>query len=56
MIPELRQCLWARPERVIALVAHWGLLSELTGHSFDNCEVRSYELQQEGMLDMNGLS
>ncbi|PNH09274.1 hypothetical protein TSOC_004130 [Tetrabaena socialis] len=40
---ELRRWLAARPERCIALVAHWGLINELTdGAEFANCEVRSY--------------
>ena len=28
-----------RPEKVIAVVAHWGTINALTGHDLDNCEV-----------------
>eukprot|EP00798_Chlamydomonas_sp_ICE-L_P016601 gene16601-22841_t len=46
-----REWLLARPEKVIGLVAHWGLLDELTGDSFSNCELRSYGLHPGGKLE-----
>lgn len=36
---ELKKLLLARPESSIAMVAHWGLLSELTGDDYENCQV-----------------
>lgn len=46
-VAELRRWLAARPESSIALVAHWGLLNELTrGGDFANCELRTYELNE----------
>jgi hypothetical protein len=44
-VAEFKAFLLARPETVIAVVAHWGLLLELTGHQFDNCEVKTFEMQ-----------
>lgn len=50
-VAEFRKWLLARPEQCIAVVAHWGLLHELTGGaSFDNCEVRSFLLVPTGKL------
>jgi hypothetical protein len=50
-VGELRRWLLARPESVIAVVAHWGLLHELTGgQDFENCEIRTYELLSSGKL------
>ncbi len=47
-VAELRRWLAARPESSIALVAHWGLLNELTrGGDFANCELRTYELNEQ---------
>ncbi|KAG2489538.1 hypothetical protein HYH03_011989 [Edaphochlamys debaryana] len=44
-VAEFRRWLAARPESSIAIVAHWGLLYELTGGGdFANCELRTYEL------------
>jgi broad specificity phosphatase PhoE len=34
-----------RPEQSIAVVSHWGVLRALTGVEFDNCELRSVELE-----------
>ncbi|GFR44486.1 hypothetical protein Agub_g5749 [Astrephomene gubernaculifera] len=45
-IAALRRLLAARPERSIALVAHWGVLHELTGGvEFANCEIRSFAME-----------
>ncbi|EFJ41539.1 hypothetical protein VOLCADRAFT_119663 [Volvox carteri f. nagariensis] len=44
-VQELRLWLAARPEQCIAVVAHWGLLHELTGgFDFENCQIRSFVL------------
>lgn len=50
-VDELRDWLMGRPEKVIALVAHWGLLEKLTGESFSNCELRSFGLHPEGKME-----
>lgn len=34
-----------RPEQSIAVVSHWGVLRALTGVEFDNCELRSVDLE-----------
>ena len=44
--PDLRRWLESRPERVIALVAHWGVLDALTQHDFENCELKSWYLDE----------
>lgn len=47
----LKQRLLERPEQCIAIVAHWGLLHELTGgHEFKNCEIKTYTLSGEGRV------
>lgn len=44
-VEAFKEWLLARPERVIAVVAHWGLINQLTaGADFRNCELRSFEL------------
>jgi hypothetical protein len=40
-VEAFRRWLAARPERSIAVVSHHGLLRCLTGHDFQNCELRS---------------
>ena len=40
----LKQYLEARPERSIALVAHWNVFEALTGRDFRNCELHSCRL------------
>ena len=37
----LSRALLARPERVLAVVAHWGVCCALTGRDFANCELFS---------------
>ena len=39
-VSRFRAWLAARPERVIAVVSHWGVLDALTQVEFANCEVR----------------
>ena len=43
---KLRLHLYQRPERTMALVAHWGVLHALTGEDFDNCEMRPFAVEQ----------
>ncbi|GLC36655.1 hypothetical protein PLESTB_000126900 [Pleodorina starrii] len=44
-VQALRLWLAARPEQCIAVVAHWGLLYELTGGAdFENCQIRTFSL------------
>uniref|UniRef100_A0A7R9VRV2 Uncharacterized protein n=1 Tax=Chlamydomonas euryale TaxID=1486919 RepID=A0A7R9VRV2_9CHLO len=52
-VAEFKAYLLKRPEAVVAVVAHWGLLHELTGHSFDNCEIKSFELHDNGISPLN---
>jgi broad specificity phosphatase PhoE len=42
----LREYLRQRPERHIAVVAHWGVLKALTGREFENCEVRVVKMSE----------
>jgi broad specificity phosphatase PhoE len=42
----LREFLRQRPERYIAVVAHWGVLKALTGREFENCEVRVVRMSE----------
>jgi hypothetical protein len=50
-VGELRRWLLARPEQCIAVVAHWGLLMELThGADFANCQIQTYQLSTNGKL------
>jgi len=49
-VEKFRHWLLQRPERVIAVVAHWGLLMQLTGESYENCEIRSWQMCGEGKL------
>ena len=37
---KLKKFLAERPEKTIALVAHWGVLKALTGKNFENCEMK----------------
>ncbi|KAL6762250.1 histidine phosphatase superfamily [Haematococcus lacustris] len=46
-IEQFRRWLLQRPESVIAVVAHWGVIMQLTGHDFENCELRSYCLHPD---------
>ena len=39
-IQQLQQYILSRPEKYIAVVAHWGVLKALTGIEFQNCEAR----------------
>lgn len=51
---KLREFLIARPEKVIAVVCHWGVIRSLTGRSLDNCEVLSWSsdsLLEEPYID-----
>lgn len=43
-VAEFRDWLVARPETVIAVVTHWGVLDALTQIEFANCEVRARAL------------
>lgn len=43
---ELRAFLAARPERTIAVVAHWGVIHALTGKQAQNCELLDYALDE----------
>jgi len=43
-VAEFRDWLAARPETVIAVVTHWGVLDALTQIEFANCEVRARSL------------
>jgi|LauGreDrversion2_5_1035112.scaffolds.fasta_scaffold121241_1 broad specificity phosphatase PhoE len=49
-VRKFKQYLLARPEACVAVVAHWGLIAELTGHDFDNCEVQSFRLHENGTI------
>lgn len=52
-IEDLKAYLLSRPEEVIGLVAHWGVLKELTGHSFTNCEIKTFSLcEKEGVNEV----
>lgn len=45
---ELKSSLASRPEDVIALVSHWGVLRELSGgYEFENVEIKTYSLDCE---------
>ncbi|GIL88886.1 hypothetical protein Vretimale_16910 [Volvox reticuliferus] len=47
-VQALRLWLAERPEQCIAVVAHWGLLNELTGGAdFENCQIRTFVLESE---------
>ena len=48
-IIKLRQFLNERPEKVIAVVCHWGVCRALTGRSLENCEVVS--IQSDRLLE-----
>ncbi|CAG9460731.1 unnamed protein product [Pedinophyceae sp. YPF-701] len=54
-IEQLRDWLAARPEKSIALVAHWGVLKVLSGRSFDNCEIHTTTVSKLAIGDKNGL-
>ncbi|ACO61055.1 predicted protein [Micromonas commoda] len=41
---ELVRWIESRPERSIAMVAHWGVWYSLTGREFENCELVTCEL------------
>ncbi len=50
-VAALKQYLLERPEAVIGVVAHWGLIHALTGgDDFRNCELRTYTLTPTGQL------
>lgn len=42
-----REWLDARPERTIAVVAHWGVCYSFTGDEFQNCELRTLDFDSE---------
>jgi len=42
----------ARPEKTIAVVAHWGVCFSLTGEEFQNCELRT--LTEQDLIVGNG--
>lgn len=51
---DLRQWLLSRPEKCLAVVAHWGTLKALTGLSFENCELkvcRASDILPEPLVD-----
>eukprot|EP00798_Chlamydomonas_sp_ICE-L_P015009 gene15009-21077_t len=50
-VKVFRKWLMDRPESVIAVVAHWGVLLELTGRDFENCELQSFKLLHNGMVE-----
>jgi broad specificity phosphatase PhoE len=35
-----------RPEQHIAVVSHWGVILEATGHEFENVEMRTFRMEQ----------
>jgi hypothetical protein len=41
-----REWLLSRPEDLVIVTAHWGVIRGLTGQSFDNCEARLYQSNQ----------
>jgi broad specificity phosphatase PhoE len=43
---QLQQWIEARPERVLAVVTHWGVLRALTGRDFENCELQTVKLSE----------
>jgi broad specificity phosphatase PhoE len=43
---HFRVWLSKREERVIGVVAHWGVFKSLTGHDFRNCEIMTISLNQ----------
>ena len=53
-VGQFKQYLLARPEACVAVVAHWGLLLELTGGwDFENCEVQSFRLFEDGTINQD---
>lgn len=36
----------SRPERCVAIVSHWGVILEATGHEFENVEIRAFRRSQ----------
>ena len=42
---ELVRWIESRPERSIAMVAHWGVWYSLTGREFENCELVAFDLE-----------
>jgi len=45
-IDALGDWLASRPERCVAVVSHWGVILEATGHEFENVEMRSFRRSQ----------
>jgi len=43
---EFRKWLDARPEKSIAVIAHWGVCYSLTGDEFQNCELRTLDASE----------
>lgn len=43
---RLGEWLAARPERCVAVVSHWGVILEATGHEFENVEMRAFRMEQ----------
>ncbi len=48
---EFKRYLIQRPEAVLAVVCHWGVLRGLTNRDFENCEVQSYTLRDDGFIN-----
>ena len=44
---EFRRWLDARPEKSIAVIAHWGVCYSLTGDEFQNCELRTLDFHTD---------
>lgn len=40
-VEQFRRYLMLRPEEVLAVVTHFGVLEHMTGHMFTNCEIWS---------------
>eukprot|EP00850_Spirogloea_muscicola_P015179 SM000114S24142 [mRNA] locus=s114:180400:186654:+ [translate_table: standard] len=45
-VSRFRKWLAARPEHTIAVVSHWGVLHQLTGRDFRNCELFTCRLSE----------
>eukprot|EP00850_Spirogloea_muscicola_P021758 SM000260S09954 [mRNA] locus=s260:134105:139513:- [translate_table: standard] len=45
-VSRFRKWLAARPEHTIAVVSHWGVLHQLTGRDFGNCELFTCRLSE----------
>mmetsp|Transcript_24496 Transcript_24496/g.39494 ORF Transcript_24496/g.39494 Transcript_24496/m.39494 type:complete len:340 (-) Transcript_24496:200-1219(-) len=45
-LEKFREILSSRPEKHIAVVAHWGVIYAMTGIDFRNCEARTLQLSE----------